>query len=608
MKDKKQLLIYAALAATALITLLPFFKLGFTCGDDFQYFITARHPEIWAGDAMVYARNAGRFYFLITKFFYYVPYLIDSFAYTKVVQYISLLASYVMFSWFVYRLFKSKNLSLLVMLLLIFDTTITRNNHVPTIAYPFYFSFSLMLFLGAILIYLNYKEKGGYWRILLSAALFLVTYLFYETYLIFAIIFGIVILIRHWKTNGFMAMLRNRDFWREVLPYIGSAAIYLGCYFGYRQWILHIYPDKSFYDGAAFSFASFSISGFFKVLGRCTRFALPGQGFFESQTIMADNSLLIGGHRRGINMVLAHAPAIVWVNALLQTSLVWFLTRDNESLPKNNKKIIIGIVVSLIAGFFAHTLIGIAKKYNTEWCYWMQGYVTSYYAIFALMLVLALLITLSLNNIKNSKWRNTTRVIWCTAFLVFAILMGYTNHHISHEWVKTQNRLDMIDLIAKSGYFSTLPDNAVFYNDEIHNISRFSKDISGGEDIEEYIDLRAGRKLKYIKSNAFAQLPNSVPIYYIHAIETKKAGELLMSFSRLDSIRSNDLGSLRAIQADVFYYSPTKQYTVFYQSADNWKKVSYEAESLKQKLTQVCITDTAINPRTIVISDMILPE
>ena len=90
MKDKKQLLIYAALAATALISLLPFFKVGFTCSDDFQYFITAQHPEIWVGDAMVYARDAGRFYFLITKFFYYIPYLIDNFAYTKAIDYISM--------------------------------------------------------------------------------------------------------------------------------------------------------------------------------------------------------------------------------------------------------------------------------------------------------------------------------------------------------------------------------------------------------------------------------------------------------------------------------------------------------------------------------------
>ena len=606
MKDKKQLLIYAALAATALISLLPFFKVGFTCSDDFQYFITAQHPEIWVGDAMVYARDAGRFYFLITKFFYYIPYLIDNFAYTKAVQYISLLASYVVLSWFVYRLFKSKNLSLLVMLLLIFDTTITRNNHVPTIAYPFYFSFSLILFIGAILIYLNYKEKGGYWRILLSSALFLVTYLFYETYLIFAILFGIVIVIQHWKTNGFTLMLRNRDFWREVLPYIGSAAIYLGCYFGYRQWILHINPDKSFYDGAAFSFASFSISGFFKVLGRCTRFALPGQCFFESHGLMANNSQLIGGHRRGINMILAHAPAIVWVNALIQAGLVWFLTRDKESLPSDNKKITIGIVVSLIIGFFAHTLIGIAKKYNTEWCHWMHGYVTSYYAIFALMLVLALLIALLLNNIKNSKWRNTARIILCTAILIFAILIGYTNQHISREWAKTQNRLNLIDLIAKSDYFSKLPENTIICSDELHTISWTAESISHGHEIEDYIDLRAKRRYKYVKSDALEQVPDSLPSYYIHAVETTKACELLISFSKLNKSYDSDLPY--AVESDIFYYSPAKQYTVFYQSDGKWKHISYKAESEKQRLTHISITDTAINPRTIVISDMILPE
>ena len=58
------------MAITALLTLLPFFKVGFTTGDDFQYFITARHPANWINDAIAYAEGAGRFYFLITKYFY----------------------------------------------------------------------------------------------------------------------------------------------------------------------------------------------------------------------------------------------------------------------------------------------------------------------------------------------------------------------------------------------------------------------------------------------------------------------------------------------------------------------------------------------------------
>lgn len=608
MKDKQQLIIYAALAITALLTLIPFFNVGFTTTDDFQYFITTRHPQNWIGDATIYAQDAGRFYFLITKYFYYVPYLIDNFAYTKAVQYISLIASYAMFAWLIFRLFKSKNLSLLTFLLLIFDTTITANNHVPTIAYPFYFSFSLIIFIGGILMYLNYKEKSGYWRIIVSAILFLIAFLFYETYLIFAIIFGIIITIQHWKPIGFIKMLQDNNFWREVLPYIGSAIIYVGCYVGYRQLILTHNPDKIFYDGASFSIGAFSISGFFKVLWRCTKFAFPSQSFFDSQSLLTDNSLLIGGHRKSINMVLSHAPAIVWINAIIQTAIVWYLTKIDKLRNLENKKLIAGIVVSFVVAFFAHTLIGVASKYNQDWCNWMHGYVTSYYSIFALMLALALIIIATIKICKNEKLQKTIHCIWCIAILIISVLIGYTNQHVSREWAKSQNRLKVIDLIAKTDFASSLPNNATIYIEELHNTSWVAHEISKGYEFEHYINTKFRNNFNYvIQKSELEQIPSTTPLYYLHAIETKKVGELLISFAKLDSTRSNKLDTLRATEADIFYYSPTKRYTIFYQSNGDWKKSQYWAEKQTIKLTHTHIEDTAINPRTIVISDMTIP-
>jgi len=70
---------------------------------------------------------------------------------------------------------------------------------------------------------------------------------------------------------------------------------------------------------------------------------------------------------------------------------------------------------------------------------------------------------------------------------------------------------------------------------------------------------------------------------------------------------SNKLDTLRATEADIFYYSPTKRYTIFYQSNGDWKKSQYWAEKQTIKLTHTHIEDTAINPRTIVISDMTIP-
>ncbi len=128
-------------------------------------------------------------------------------------------------------------------------------------------------------------------------------------------------------------------------------------------------------------------------------------------------------------------------------------------------------------------------------------------------------------------------------------------------------------------------------------------------DIEYYIDRRAGRRLNYVTDTAsLLQVPANKPLYYLHAIETKKACELLISIAALDSVRGVDIAGFTASQAEVFYLSPCKKYTVFYQSADRWKALSFGAEKATERLTRVSLQDTAINPRTIVISDMVMPQ
>ena len=609
MKNSKTLLIYLGLAATALLTLLPFFNVGITTGDDFQYFNTARQSwKYWMTDAKIYAEGAGRFYFYVTKVFYYVPYLVDNFAYTKAVQYITLVACYALFAYLAYRLFRSRNLGFLTMLFLLLDTTLTPNNHVPTIAYPFYFTFSIIIFVTALLLYLDYIERGGYWRVVVSALLFLVAYLFYETYLLFAIGFGLLVVVRQWRRNGFVAMWRCRDFWRETVPYILTALIYVGCYWGYRQYLLATVAT-GFYDGASFSMERFSLDGFFKVLWRCTREAVPGRTYVENMNLMAENSQLLAGHRNILFRVLTHAPAIVWVNALLQGALLWVLTRDSFK-NLTFKKTLVGVALCLVAAFFAHTLIGMATKYNLEWCDWMQGYVTTIYSILALMLALALIVAFSVRLVRNPKWRRAVRALWCVALVVFSVVIGYTNHHVSREWQKSQNRMTVIDLIGKSGYFDSLPADAVIYTEELHKTSWVAYDIcKDSYDLEHYISRRASRIFHYVIDSAeVAQVPADQPLYYLHAVETKKACELLVSFALLDTVRSANLADLAATQAEVFYLSPAKKYTLFYRSAGCWKALPYDSGSTKIRLTQVSLQDTAIDPRSIVVSNMLLSQ
>lgn len=610
MKDKKQLFLYAASALTAILSLLPFFKIGFTTGDDFIYYHTAHSGlRYWLEDAQAYAEDSGRFYFYVTKYLYSVPYLLDNFAYIKAVQYISLIACYGLFSYFVYRLFKSRNLGLMTFLLLIVDLAVTQNNHIVTIAYPFFFSFSIIIFLTALLLYLSYTERGGWWRVAVSALLFLFIYMCYETYLVFALIFGAIVVVRHWRKSGFLPMLRSKTFWSETLPYVIVTVVYLVCYWAYHHWVTTTMPDKVLYEGSSFSPETFSATGFFSVLWRCTREALPWMPFHENQWLFADNTPLVSGHRASLLWVLGHAPAIVWVNALLQGILLWIVTNDTfKSL--NGRKTLVGILLSVVVAFSAHILIGITPKYNLEWSSWMHGYVTTIYSILAIMLAFALIIAFTVRLCRRQWIQRTVRTVWCLLMVIMSVAMGYSNDILSREWERSQNRMTLIDHMGHSGFFGTLPDDAVIYTEELHNTSTFAHDISKWSmEIEDYINRRAGRQFKYITDlNDLAQLPADRPLYYLHAIETKKACELLISIARLDTVRSNQPDDLRATEAEIFFYSPCKRYTLFYQSASQWKPIPYSAEDINAPATRFHLQDTAINPRTIVVSNMTLPQ
>ena len=566
MTKREKLLCLLALAGIALLTLIPFFKVGFTNGDDLEYFITS-HQSLrgWLNDATIYAQNAGRFYFLITKYFYYIPYLADNFAVTKTIQYGSLLACYVYAAYIVWRLFKSQNLSLIVLLVLIANTHLHPNNHVPTYAYPFYFTLSLAIFLSGILLYINYTERGKYWRILASAALFFFAYLFYENYLVFAIIFCAAIIVTHWQRDGLKNTLRNGKLYLNLTPYTIGAIAYVACYFGYRQHVLSLHPDIIWYDGASFS-DSFSLKNFFNILKNCTNLAVPG--IYHSRTL-AEHSLQFAGQPRGMLYPLISSSTGVYLNAIVQSILLWWLTRKNYWQQLTGKRLITGAIFTTIAMFMAHSLIGISKKYNQDY-FWMTGYVTSFYSYFCIAALIAIAITAALKYSQNKpKIQLAIRVLLCAATLIISTVSNYHNENMARIWSHYQRQFEAIDHLANNSAFEQMPDNAIHYTESLHNNTIFNRNNS----FENYIELRIGHNFRHIAKSPEqlrdlqVQHPNA-PVYHWFLSQTNRLGEVLLTITH---------NSDSTARADVFYYSPHKQFVLFYTDNNTICSVNVEA-------------------------------
>ncbi len=604
-----------AYIATAILTLLPFFQIGFTTSDDFQYYNTAhQNLDYWLMDAKAYAHDAGRFYFLITKYFYYVPYLIDSFIWTKFVQYTMLAACFLLFTYLIYRIFKSQRLAALTLLLLIFNLGIGYGYLYFPAAYPFYFTFSLSIFLTGIILFLNYVEKGGYGKVLWGAVLFFISFLFYENYLVYSVFFCAYILIRNWKSDGFKRLWVSKQFYRELLPTVCVMLVYLTCYIGYRQYLIHTIDGIVLYGGATLS-GNFSWANFFRIIYKCTIYNLPGEIYYYDKYLVAENSLSLTGHNDVIFYILTHASVISYLNALIQCVILWYLMKNLDGKKIKWSYVIWGIVAALLLANMSHVLIAITNKYNGEWAHWIRAYVTSFFSYFCIMLVIALGIVGTLKFCKTKAARLVVGILWCLVISCFSIVNTYTNEHIGREWQKSQHRIDVVNMIGKQGFFERLPQNSIIYTEQIHKTSDLGYSIcETNKDFEDLITHHSTYFQTFASDTldlcqAVDNLSDTL-IYFIQATETKKAGELMLVLSHISHFNADNPTASVADSADIFYYSPTKDFTLYerlYSKTDSAQIKIYSIYSCNKhnELSHIHLAHEGIDPLNFSISNMI---
>ena len=590
-----------AFVATVILSLVPFFRVGFTTSDDIQYFVTAQQSwQYWLMDHQVYAQHQGRFYFLITKFFYYIPYLADNFLLTKAIQYTTLLACYALFSYLVFRIMKSRLFAMMVMLVLVFNTCVTRMSYfIAVTSYPFYFTFSFLLFLCGVILFVSYYQSGHRhkWHPVWAGILFFVAALFYENYLVFIVLMSVYILLRHIRRDGFLHMWKQSSLYCEIIPLVVAVVVYVAIYVGYRHWTASSMPDLAFYGGAMLSGNNdFSWHKFFKVVNRCTFVTLPGQNYFQNKSMIADNSLSLRGFHNNPWYILTHSSPMIIINALLQAGLMLFLLRNIDARRWSWRRLTGIFVAAMIFAVSANILIALTPKYQ-GWSDWLRGYVTSFFSYFGIALALAVLVVMTLKLVDNRRFIGWIRGFWTFMIFLFAILISFANEHLSREWQRSQNRFVIIDEMAEQGFFDTLPDNALLYTEGLHHLSPTAYSIcEGTNDIEDYINLRAGRKFIYaIDSTQLAEKTENHPeshCYSFYASENRKSTELLVAVT--DSCGSTG-----------FYLSPTKCFNVFYKVGDEWRQKNINAGKPYRKVTGFQIEDNGINPEAFFISNMI---
>lgn len=488
LKFEQVALAFAILLVTV-ISLAPFFKIGFTIADDLENYMTCLKGNYYQ-DAWIYANYSGRFYFLITKPLYSLVYATGGFIGLKICQYACLLFSYFSFTYLIQKLFHSRKLSVALFVLLVCCTPATPCLHIPFIAYPCFFSVSFALFCWALVFFVKYTETDRYAFIIYSALLCFVSMLFYENYLIFVLLFGIAIFIRNLYKSGVRKTFTTKPLYRELLPIAIAATLYVALYFLFRQFV-----DNQ-YDGSSFAHP-LNWKNFFGILRRCTFAVAPLHQFKHGFEVMSVNSQSVVGHFHNYRFMLTHASLAAYINALTVSFLTaYFLKNFKNRLSW--KALCVATASALLFAFSAHLLIAVSSKYNLEWGSWLAGYVTSFYSYFGVILAM-LLIGYALYKLvfRIQYVRTVVGAALVLSLFGMVVIETATNEHISHEWARSQQRFAILDEMIADDAFSQMGEGDILYCPSMYQSGLWGNSLFGigVNRFNEYILLKSGKQL-----------------------------------------------------------------------------------------------------------------
>jgi len=565
--NSEKLFIWLLFGITIIISLAPFFKIGFTTADDLEYYMCLHCQDVLKS-ARMYSIAAGRFYFLITKPLYSLPYIGDNFLATKIIQYFSLLLSYSLFSILIKKIFKSKEFAIVLFLLLVLATPISANYYLPFIAYPFYFSFSFSILICSALLFIKYTETQKYKYVIFSTIVLFIAVLFYETYLIFLLFFCGYIFFRNLSVSkSLKRLLQSKLFYKELIPILSVAGLYILLYFGFRLLFIN---EAELYHGSSFA-KSFSLSNYINILTQLTKSVLPTNLYYLSQDFISQNSLSHTGHINNIWFILQNSKLISILNAIIQVFLfAFFASRFDNKL--SYKKLLVGILLAFLFAISAHSILGLAEKYNAVDNATIKGYVTSYYSYFGVWLIILLLSYFLIKLTHKIKYaRYGVILILGLGIGYVSIVTSYTNDHLSRGWEKSQARFTLMDDLIEEGAFDKVEDGSIIYSPEMYFSDPLGYVLSAQHfNWSRYIKIKSQKSIYTAKTpENLKHLVNKNPeakIYRLIKTDTEKNSNTLFIIAEINksTINYNSDNNLfmnaTCNKADIHYYSPTKDF------------------------------------------------
>ncbi len=605
MKNRKNLtdwFIYTLLALLAAITFLPILNIGFTTADDFEFFTTATNINNWLPDATHYAERTGRFYFLITKYFYSIPYIIDNPIYYYTVTILPLLLSFALLFVFLQKLTQNKTFTQMGGLLLLAIFSI-NHSHSAFTSYPFYFTFSFILCLSALILLLNYFKNNHYSYLISSASLFFITTIFYETYLTYYLLFFLLVIDRH----SIKSLLKFKKpaiiaFMKEFGPYLFFCFLYLIIY------LLYGHAHAGNYDGNSVSQVSI-FNAIYNLLAMSIG-SLPWANVMEYKSFVYQQSLQTSA---GFSIFSLSTGA--YVKAVL-VGLLFALFASRITINRTKKQLLTYIAISAIFIAMPHFLLVISNKYNTNLFYTYVSTSFGFFAVVALFLFLYLFGVVHFS--KNEKKLGIYNYIMGSILAITALFTQYVNEQISKDLSISKKRFEAVKEITPH-HFDAI--TVLYAKDFYLTSSQLGWGIVQDFSATRYFSQKLGRDLRVETSydNLYQQYKDSDELVgFLFNYQASKTGSTLLMVAKCCGNqlpeKRDDLfvDSLFCVQ-----YATNKNFSISVLS-DSTGSITLNSDTLQQrgifhygnvryigteKMVSFSLTGERMIPSTFVLSD-----
>jgi len=295
-----------------------------------------------------------------------------------------------------------------------------------------------------------------------------------------------------------------------------------------------------------------------------------------------------------------------------------------------------GIVVAVLLVFVPHIPLAMTAKYTYYTSVNMIGYVTTFFSLFGVMLLITLLIGFLINLFDfKPVVKKIAGAVILVPLITISILTDFTNYHIAKDIHSANIRVYAVDELIRSEQFQQIPEGAKLYSGDLYfNASYTARNLTEQAFEWKYYILEKTKKywdfIREEKDFREAAKDTTQPLYYVAMRQAIKTDDLSIAIGKIGQNTLKDSVMKPMVnRVLILYYSTYKTFSVsfrcntaspdrkiplvmnnFKDTIPTGKMITYSISNTKefQPSTIFTIDADSIDLKSIMISNMLNPE